>query len=477
MKIKLQVIILSIIFLGSTRLIKAQDGEFTDVEILQQRTDALESAVTTLQKFKVSGYIQAQYQYGESAADGNNFKLAKRANSYESNAFYPGSNDYKGLDGYSRFGLRRGRIKFTYEEGIASGVAQIDITDKGVNDANVPGRNVVMFKDLYINVKDPWFGTNALRAGIFDRPFGHEIANSSSRRESPERARIIQSLFPDERDLGAMLILQPAKTSAWNILKLEAGMFAGNGIKPQIDNHMDFIGHLSFAKVFGSDMSLSGGISLYMGGVLQTDSSTYVMQDKRFVLDSKNRDNIGKLATRQYIGFDAQFSMITEAGLTQLRGEYIFGKHPGNASAAYSFGLNDIQSGAVYMRNISGGYLIFVQDLGKTPFSAVVKYDWYNPNTDVAGDDIASPDVLKNSTDKPTVAGLGDATMSNIGLGLLWRISPALKLTAYYDIVKNETTKHNKNTTVSDSDSRITRYGYEGERPDNVFTLRLQYKF
>jgi hypothetical protein len=443
-----------------------QEPELSDVEVLDQKVSTLQSAVATLQKLKVSGYIQTQYQYGEAAADGNNFKLAKRANAYESNAYYPGSNDYKGLDGFGRFGIRRGRFKLTYEEGIASGVAQIDITDKGVNDAAVPGRNVVMFKDLYLNVKDPWYGTNAFKAGIFDRPFGHEIAFSSSTRESPERSRIFQTLFPDERDLGAMLTLQPAKTSVWNILKLEAGLFAGNGIKPQIDSHMDFIGHLSANKVIGSDMSISGGVSLYYGGVLQTDSSTFVMKANKFELESKARSNIGKLATRQYIGFDFQFSIISaSAGLTQLRAEYILGKHPGNATGAYSFGLNDIQSGPVYMRNISGGYVIFIQDLGKIPVSAIVKYDWYNPNTKVSGDNIAAADSRTTA---------GDITMSNLGVGLLLRINPALKLTAYYDIVSNEKTTNLKDTKDGNN---ITRYGYEGNRPDNVFTLRLQYKF
>jgi len=443
-----------------------QEPELSNVEILDQKVSVLQSVIASLQKFKVSGYIQTQYQYGEAAADWINFKLTKRANSYESDAYYPGSTDYKGLEGFNRFGIRRGRFKLTYEDGIVSGVVQIDVTDKGVNDAAVPGRNVVMFKDLFINIKDPWFGTNAFKTGIFDRPFGHEVAYSSSLRESPERSRIVQSLFPDERDLGAMLTLQPAKTSVWNFLKLEAGLFAGNGIKPQIDNHMDFIGHLSATKIFSSDMLLSGGVSLYMGGVLQTDSSTYIMKDNMFVQDSKTRNNIGRLATRRYIGFDIQYSMITSLGMTQLRGEYIFGKHPGNASGAYSFALNDIPGGAVYMRNISGGYVIYVQDLGPFPVSAIVKYDWYNPNTDVSGNDIA---VDKSGT------GAGDIAMSNVGVGLMWRINPALKLTAYYDFVANETTENLKDT--KDANNNLIKYGYESNRPDNVFTLRIQYKF
>ena len=155
------------------------------------------------QSVKFSGYIQSQYQYGEKDA-----------------ALKVGTSNENPEESFNRIGIRRGRFKLTATDGkLASGVFQVDVTEKGVG-----------FKDAYLNLKDPWFNTIQLRAGIFDRPFGNEISYSSSRRESPERSTLFQTLFPEERDLGAMLILQPAKTSVWNILKLEAGLFAGNGI-------------------------------------------------------------------------------------------------------------------------------------------------------------------------------------------------------------------------------------------------------
>jgi hypothetical protein len=379
--------------------------------------------------------------------------MAKGRNAYEQSE----------LKDFGRFGIRRGRIKFTYEDGIASGVIQIDVTDKGIDDN---GRNVVMFKDVYLQVKDPWFGTSNIKAGIFDRPFGYEIAYSSSRRESPERARIFQTLFPDERDLGAALTLQPSAGSPLKIFKLEAGLFAGNGIKPQISNKMDFIGHLSFNKPVGKNTTVSGGVSAYLGSVLQNDSSTFVMNDNKFVLDSKSGSNVGKNAKRQYVGFDLQLHTLSAAGMTQLRGEYIFGEHAQNAAGSWNYKFTGIQSGPVYMRKISGGYVMLTQDLGTSPFTVAAKYDWYNPNTEVSGNDIA-------------VAGSGttanDIAKSNIGLGLYWRINPALRLTAYYDIVKNETT--NQLADTKDASGKITAYGYENDRRDNVFTLRLQYKF
>ncbi len=404
--------------------INAQEVELTPVEQLEQKTGFLENAVTKLQKFKVSGYIQAQYQYA-GIEDDFNRKVGANANDWEK----------ENKDGYSRFGIRRGRIKFTYGEKLAQGVFQLDITEKGVN-----------FKDLYLGVRDPWFGTNSIKLGVFDRPFGNEISYSSSRRESPERSRIFQKLFPDERDLGAMLTLQGAKDTPWNMFKLEGGLFAGNGIRMQFDSHMDFIGHLSFARTIGSDMQVGAGVSAYLGGVRMTNDSILSVEDGGFVLESK--DNKGKIAKRQYIGFDAQFSAMWAAGLTQLRAEYIFGEHAGNQKGAFDYKFTAPPADVpTCMRNINGGYVILTQDLGSLPFTLVAKYDWYNQNTNLSGNEVAN----KN-----------DLTFSTVGVGAFWRIDPSLKLTAYYDIVTNE-----KSEKVNDGK----------DFKDNVFTLRLQYKF
>ncbi|MDR1730040.1 MAG: OprO/OprP family phosphate-selective porin [Prevotellaceae bacterium] len=403
----------------------AQEVELTPVEQLEQKTGFLESAVTKLQKFKVSGYIQAQYQYAEIEDDFNR-KVGEKPNVWE----------IENADGISRFGVRRGRIKFTYDEKWAQGVFQLDITEKGV-----------LFKDVYLCARDPWFETNSIKLGIFDRPFGNEISYSSSRRESPERSRIFQKLFPDERDLGAMLTFQGAKDTPWNMFKLEGGLFAGNGVgRLQFDSHMDFIGHLSFAKTIGSEMQVGAGASAYLGGVRMTNDSILGVEDGRFVLESK--DNRGKIAKRQYIGFDAQFSAMWAAGLTQLRAEYIFGKHAGNQKGAFDYKFTALPPDVpTCMRNINGGYVIFTQDLGSLPFTLVAKYDWYNQNTGLSGNEIT---------------GKNDLIYSTFGLGAFWRIDPSLRLTAYYDIVTNE-----KSENVNEGK----------DFKDNVFTLRLQYKF
>jgi hypothetical protein len=258
-----------------------------------------------------------------------------------------------------------------------------------------------------------------------------------------------------------MLTLQAPKTSPWNFLKLEGGLFAGNGINPHIDSRMDFVGHLSAAKEIGKSMTLSGGLSSYIGGILQRDSAVFTVKENAFVLYSKSENNIGKYAKRRYIGFDIQFRMKTAVGYTQLRSEYISGIHPGNENCSYGFKSAAMAAvEPVYMRKLSGGYVLLTQDLGKTPFTTVIKYDYYNPNTEISGNHIDSK---------------GEIAMTNIGFGFLWSVYQNLRLTAYCNIVKNETTNKLKNKT--DESGKITEHGYEYDRKDNVFTLRLQYKF
>lgn len=374
-------------------------------------------------KLKLSGYIQASFQHGMPDAS---LKVGK-------------GNENKGQS-FSRVGVRRGRLKATYTEKFLSGVLQIDLTEKGLS-----------LKDAYINAKLPYMGASSFRAGVFDRPFGHEISFSSSKRESPERSIITQTLFPNERDLGAMLTLQPSKESAWHLLKLDAGLFAGNGIKPEIDSRLDFIGRLSAARKCGNWMEWGVGTSLYYGAVYQGSSKVYSMNNGAWSLDDRD-GNLGAYAQRVYMGVDMQFSLYTDWGRTHLRGEWLTGKQPGGLESSKSPNSSSLPDFDTYIRPFQGGYALLVQDLGRLPLSALVKYDWYDPNTQVAGDAVGL-----NSTNKADIA------YQTLGGGLLYKITPSLKLTAYYEFVNNE---------VSSS-----LRGYSKDRKDNRFSLVLQYLF
>lgn len=398
------------------------DPSQTKKEQKKQTEDEDQGIETKLKGLSVSVYIQPQFQWGEEDA-----------------SLKVGSSNNDLNQPFNRFGIRRGRLKFEYKKGIASGVFQLNITDKGI-----------LLKDVYVDLKDPWVGSNSLKLGVSNRTFGYEVQYSSSERESPERSTIFQTLFPEERDLGAVLTLQAPEKTAIRFLKLEAGLFSGNGAYMDIDNKKDFIGHLSASDKIGEKMKWGLGVSYYYGNVYQGTSSVYRMNGNTFELND-DPSNVGGFSKREYLGFDAQFSFQSVLGQTKLTGEYLLGTQPGSSNDSRSPNSPLLPSEDTYLRDFSGGYAMLVQDLGVSFLAGILKYDWYNPNTKVAGDNIGL-----NFTNK------GDVAYATLGFGLLWRINKNLRLQAFYESVRNETSVH--------------LLDYENDRNDDVFTLRLQFK-
>lgn len=391
---------------------------------LEESVTAQEQATAKSKKLKISGYVQGSFQYGEELAS---LKVGAKNDDAESS--------------FNRWGIRRGRVKLKYSDKWGGAVFQIDLTEKGLG-----------VKNVYMDLKSPFGDASLLRAGIFDRPFGNEIGYSSSRRESPERSLMVQTLFPNERDLGAELVLQAAKSSPWHLFKLEAGLFAGNGIKPETDNRKDFIGHLSAASTIGRSVEWGLGVSLYSGSVYQGTSKVYEMNGSEFVLDDKE-SNVGEFAARRYYGVDGQFTYHSSSmGTTRIRAEYIGGKQPGTDASSKSPNSSSLPTTDTYIRPFSGGYCLIAQDIATLPFTGIIKYDWYDPNTKVSGDNIG-----KGNT------GKADVAYQTLGLGLLYKPLSSVKLTAYYEFITNE-----KSAALA---------SYDKDRKDNRFTLMLQYKF
>ncbi len=137
-------------------------------------------------------------------------------------------------------------------------------------------------------------------------------------------------------------------------------------------------------------------------------------------------------------------------GITNIRGEYLFGEQPSQSGDFGSPKANtyDIAKPFNYMRKFSGGHVYFIQDIYSTPLTLVLKYSFLDPNTEVAGDDV------KNKT---------DIAMNTFGFGAIWNINPTLRLMAFYEMTSNE------------KSAKIT--GYNEDLKDDLFTLRLQYKF
>lgn len=412
--------------LGLTANAQMEEPIKDTLTLLQEQIDGNSGRIKKLEKIKVSGYFQAQAEYGQPGASAKT-----GANSGKYNEVIDG----KDSEYFLRYGIRRGRIKFQYSEKIAKAVFQLDITDKGLG-----------FEDAYMQIDEPFLNVFSLKAGIFDRPFGDEISYSSSSRETPERSLIFQKLFPDERDLGASLIIAAPKNTTLEGLKLEGGLFSGNGIRVDDNSKLDFIGHLKYDKTY-SNMSFGLGTSLYSGTTNNADSNLYTMQNGVWTREIVDKNLTNK---RQYIGFDGQFTIETPMGLTNIRAEYLFGEQPSVSGDFSSAKANtyDATKPFSYIRNFSGGHVYFLQDIYRTPLTFVFKYTYLDPNTEVADNEV------KNKA---------DVAMSTIGLGGLWRINSSLRLMAFYEINSNE-----KTTAIA---------GYDKDLKDDMFTLRLQYKF
>ena len=349
-------------------------------------------------------------------------------------------------DGYeTTLGVRRGFLKSTFTNEWGQAVLQINATEKGVG-----------VKDAYIKIQPPGAAWVNLTAGLYLRPFGYEVSYSASSRETPERARVITSIFPDERDIGATLTFAPQKSALYG-LKLEFGIVNGNGIafedKAKYGNlHKDFIGRLSYNKSY-SHINFGIGTSFYSGKVMLFESfSAFDMTDGNEI-DMKLQG--GDMIKRHVCGFEGQFTGKTAAGNSTLRAEYLFGTQPGlintnvsNCAAGY---LNASASGDVYVRPFSGAYIYFIQDIFSPKHSAIFRFDYYDPNTKLSGNN------LKTN---------GDVRYTTLGAGYMFNPSSTVRILAFYEWITNE---KSNSATVHDKFLKNIK--------DNLLTLRLQYKF
>ena len=425
-----------------------------------QTVNKLYNDVEFLKRFQLTGYIQNQFQWADSSgiasASGGNFAT--------------------GVD--KRFSVRRGRLKVTYDKYFSKVVFQTDMTERGLR--------VV---EAYASVTEQKYYWATLTAGIFNRPFGYEIEYTSNMREAPERGRMSGLLFPNERDLGAKLTLQGPKFGIWNWLKLDVAMVTGVGSEDanssisDFDKKKDLITHLSVNRSNRKeDIKYGFGVSYYNGGVVfNVDSlkkvASYILKEdsagiRTFHVDSVAPDSY---APRTCYGIDGQLQKDFKWGIFTLKAEYIQGTHASQSSTTKAYQAKPTVTNPVYIRKFNGAYFELAQNLNRAtsekkflntlysfiPGQIVLKYDWYDPNTEVAGDEIGK-NVIAGSTGRKATNAT-DLRYDTFGFGVAYFLSNNAKILAYYDTVKNETSKNLS--------------GYTKDLKDNVFTLRLQYKF
>ena len=439
-KITFKISMFALLFMLVSNVIKAQDAP---------KPAPATAPDSLIKKLVFSGYIQAQAQFTDSVGVKS----------------YAGGNFPQYSD--KRIMLRRALLKASYYANKNTQfVFQIDATDAGF-----------AIRDLYIKYNIPCLkNIFTVTVGNQYRPFGYEVGFSPAESESPEKGRMSQILFNGDRDMGAMLTIQAPSTSFLSMFKIEAGLFNGTGpgtaAAPvtEFDKKKDFIGHLTVNKtILNNTLKLSGGVSYYNGAWLQTSKYVFTMGQvtptvEGFIVNS-SLNNVGSYssAVRNYAGIDFQASLKSILGTTTIRAEFIEGQQPtvGNSGTGNPTALPTDTAkvtGGTYVRNFTGGYLYFVQNIGKTKHQIVVKYDWYDPNTKVDGNNVAS---VVGAT--KTYLTSTDLKYSTLGFGYAYLATENIKLSLYYDMVKNETS-----TGISK---------YSKDLRDNVLTARIQFKF
>jgi len=394
---------------------------------------ATAATVDKLSKIKVSGYIQAQYQISptNSILDANSPAV------------------------HERFSIKRGRIKTTYDAGLAKYVLELDAIETGVG-----------IKDAYVAITEPWLKAFTLTAGSQDRPFGYEVGYSSSMLESPERSKVIGYLFPKEKDLGAMIEFAQ-EDGPLSCLNAKVGVFNGQtNILDENDNYKDVIGRVGVKCPFQDlGLAIDGGVSGYFGKVTNTDTTaggkTYEMTGTTWTATTGQK---GTTIDRQYIGADLQLYYATPViGGTCLKGEFISGQHPtASGKDDYYSTTTSVPSGsAVYKREVLGYYAYLVQNVDAANAQLVVKYDYFDPNTKVSASDFT------NTTSTLTKA---DIAYSTIGFGVLYTPPWAsnMRIQLFHEIPQNE-----KLTNVTSG----SLAPYSKVVCAELTTIRFQFKF
>ena len=407
------------------------------IDTLYERTDALKHDGEYMKKLKISGYVQAQYQIADT--------MGAMGNSFDGGAFDANVNN--------RFLIRRSRIKASYDNNdefgntITQVVMQMDLFSGGT----------AVIRDFYGKFTDPWTRWFGIKAGAMDKPFGYEVTYSSGTRETPERGRMSQLLFPGEKDFGAQFVIQPTKQSKYNVFKLETGLYNGTGVlNNDFDKQKDWITRLSFFKSNKNEtVKYSGGVSYYNGGHKygtnkNVEFITLPSGDHSWVTLDSNSNNINKIGKAIYYGADVQVSLDWKGGLTTLRAEGIMGQQPGTAKSSAT--PRTLTAEDLYLRNFNGAYFYFIQNILHTHHNLILKYDWYDPNTNVKGMEL-----------KAKMSTAADVKYSTLGIGYLFNYDQNWKFLIYKDFLMNESTG-------------VTGYTSDIKK-DNVLTLRLQYTF
>jgi phosphate-selective porin len=318
------------------------------ISALDERVLVNEADLGKLTKIKVSGYVQAQWEnYGKDLVKPND----------------PDNNFY----------IRRARVKFTYEafDGVKL-VIQPDFSTGSLS-----------LKDAYAVVSIPKIKDFSLWAGQFNRP-DYEVEYSSGQREVFERSRVIRAIYPGEREIGLKLEYNGSKIPLKFQLMAMNGNFTGSQAK-DYDSRKDLMGRIVYSlKLAGGGLGIDLGANGYYGGN-RIKYNTFV-SDPEGTLDSTTF-KAGDYLDKNWVGGEIQIFADILGGLA-IKGEYVAGVNSSSSTTNQDSKakLADMRKDPTKLRNFSGYYIYLIKNIGQRN-QFVAKYDYYDPNTKLSGDD------------------------------------------------------------------------------------------
>lgn len=359
---------------------------------LDEKTAVHETDLGKLTKVKISGYIQAQFE------------------NYQSDLI-------KTNEAFNTFYIRRARIKFTYEA--TDGVKFVLQPDFSTGNLSL--------KDAYAIASLPKLPWLSLWAGQFNRP-NYEVEYSSGQREVLERSRVIRTIYPGEREIGAKLEMAPLQVPLRLQLALLNGNFTGKEQK-DVDSRKDLMARLVYSiHIPDAGMGIDFGAHSYFGGLR---AKNIFISGTDNLLDSAMVNN-GSYLDKKWIGAEMQIYLDVFGGMA-IKGEYITGQN------AFS---GDSRSNPNKLRKFSGYYAYLIKNIGKKN-QLVARYDQFDPNTELFGDG-AGKEVYYQT------------------LTLAWQyyLNDNIRFSVNYEMPRNE-----KSAAVPD------------DLEDNVLGIRMQAKF
>ena len=180
-----------------------------------QAVKRLSRLLTILNEFSFDAYIQPEWQITDTAGSGAG--SVKGITGVQGGQFPTAANN--------RFLLRRSRFRLGYEHRNAKDLKVVEFYFQF--DASVTGFTA---KEIYGRIIDPWTGWFGIQGGITKRPFGYETPAPSQYIESPEVARVNQTIFPNDYELGEAIVIESPSKFTKFYFRADATLVNGQGV-------------------------------------------------------------------------------------------------------------------------------------------------------------------------------------------------------------------------------------------------------